>query len=239
METNTMTRFCSNSFAQGHAEGSKPAHPQLAVILLLLTISILSACSSPSPQPALSGAAFQDDFSNQNCLFGKLQAGSTQGYECTDGEFRAWINNNQAAYDLVTASSSESYGNVQVEVDVRFVSGEEAGAYIICRGSQLKGNFYFLRISADGLAEITDYLDGEEQIARMYPLSEGTIQPGWNHLRADCIGKNLSLYLNGELLLEREFDASYYPNGEIGLGAGGGSLGFSEVRFDNLQVTQP
>ncbi|TFH38015.1 MAG: DUF1080 domain-containing protein [Anaerolineales bacterium] len=201
---------------------------------------LLAACGSKTSSPApATGAGVQDDFSSAACLFGSMQAGASRGYECVDGEFRAWIDNDQDAYEFVTAPTGESYGDVRIEVDARFVSGEEAGAYLLCRGSQLSGNFYYFRLGTDGLAEITDYLDGEEQIARLYPLPEGTIQPGWNHLRADCIGKNLAFYLNGELVLERAIDGSAHETGDIGLGAGGGSLGFSDVRFDNLVVTQP
>jgi ABC-type glycerol-3-phosphate transport system substrate-binding protein len=201
---------------------------------------LLAACGSKAtPVTPATGTGVQDDFSSASCLFGSMQAGTSRGYECIDGEFRAWIDNDQDAYEFVTAPTNESYGDVRIEVDVRFVSGEEAGAYLLCRGSQLSGNFYYFRLGADGLAEITDYLEGEEQIARMYPLPEGTIQPGWNHLRADCIGMDLALYLNGELVLERAIEGSVYETGDIGLGAGGGSLGFSEVRFDNLVVTRP
>ena len=239
MEINRKVRFSSNSVAHDLAKGWKVGNAKLVVILMLMTISILSGCGEPTPIPASSGAAVADGFPGSTCPFGKLQAGLTQGYECVDGEFRAWIDNNQAAYDFVTAPLGENYGDVRIEVDARFVSGEEAGAYILCRGSQLTGDFYYFRLGAEGLAEITDYLDGEEQIARLYPLPDGMLQPGWNHLRADCIGKDLSFYLNGELVLERELDSSYYTSGDVSLGAGGGSLGFSEVRFDNLQVTQP
>lgn len=210
--------------------------PLLIAFLGLLLAACGSKASSPAP---VASAGVQDDFSNAACLFGSMQAGSSRGYECAEGEFHAWIDNDQDAYDFVAAPTNETYGDVRIEVDVRFVSGEEAGAYLLCRGSQLSGNFYYFRLGADGLAEITDYLEGEEQIARLYPLPEGAIQPGWNHLRADCIGKDLSFYLNGELVLERTIEGEVFEAGDVGLGAGGGSLGFSEVRFDNLVVVQP
>jgi hypothetical protein len=212
----------------------------LTALLAAATLSFLTACSSnPAPAEPASGAGVQEDFSGDACLFGSLQVGSSRGYECTDSEFRAWIDNDQDAYDFLAAPANETFGDVRVEVDARFVSGEESGAYLLCRGSQLSGNFYYFRLGADGLAEITDYLEGEEQIARMFPLPDGTILPGWNHLQADCIGRNLSFYVNGELVLEREIEGDVYESGDIGLGAGGSSLGFSEVRFDNLLVTQP
>ena len=201
---------------------------------------LLTACASSSPVVAQpSAAGLEQDFSGGTCPFGRMQAGSSRGFECADGEFRAWIDNNGEAYDFITAPLGERFTDVSIEVDARFVSGEDAGAYIVCRGSQLTGNFYYFRLGVDGAVEITDYLEGEEQIARMKLLPEIVIASGWNHLRADCIGDTLSFYVNGELVLERTMEGDVYESGDIGLGAGGGSLGFSEVRFDNLAITKP
>lgn len=205
--------------------------------LLVFLVFALASCGRPSPAAPDDGRV--PDASGDSCRFGSVQVGTSQGYECADGEFRMWIDNDQEPYDFITAPLGESYGDVRIEVDARFVSGEEAGAYIVCRGSQLAGDFYFLRVSSEGSVEITNYLEGDEQIARMKSLPSNSVLPGWNHIQADCVGRDLSLYLNGELVLERELEGDYYTAGDVGLGAGGGSLGFSEVRFANLQVTQP
>jgi hypothetical protein len=225
-----------------------PARPQTEPInrvrkagitgTIVFVVLSLSACGSGPASPEVPRGSLQADFSG-TCPFGKLQADASRGYECADGEFRAWIDNDQERYDFITAPLGESYGDVRIEVNARFVSGDEAGAYILCRGSQSTGDFYFLRVSADGRVEITDYLEGEEQIARLNTVPAGAILPGWNHIQADCIGRDLSLYLNGELVLERELEGDFYAAGDVGLGAGGGSQGFSEVRFDNLGVTSP
>lgn len=130
-------------------------------------------------------------------------------------------------------------GDVRLEVDVRFAQDAEGGAYLICRGSQAGGSFYLLRLAAEGWVEITDFLDGEEQTAHMMTLPADALKPGWNRLRADCIGRDLSMYLNGELVLEREIEGEAYGPGDIALGAGGGSEGLSDVYFDNLVVGAP
>jgi hypothetical protein len=198
----------------------------------------LAACAAGGTAAPPAGG-LQDDFSSGACRFGSIEGTSTLGYECVDGEFRAWIDNDQEPYDFITSSTGETYGDVRIEVDASFASGEDAGAYIICRGSQVSGSFYYFRVGVDGVVEITDYLEGEEQIARLNNLPAGALQPGWNRLRADCLGNDLALYVNGELVLEREIEGGAYGPGDIGLGAGGGSLGLSEVRFDNLLVDQP
>jgi len=210
------------------------------LVVAALISALLVGCSGSDTGPApAEGSGLQDDFSAGTCRFGSLQAGATQGYGCVDGEFRAWIDNDQESYDFVSASAGESYGDVRIEVDARFVSGEDAGAYLLCRGSQVGGAFYALRVGVDGSVEITDFLDGEEQIARLDSLPEGSILPGANRLRADCLGNDLALYVNGSLVLEREIEGGAYSSGDMGLGAGGGSRGLSEVRFDNLIVSQP
>ena len=207
-------------------------------MLLVVAPMVLAACGGAAPSTSASGPALQDDFSGASCLFGFLEAGSTQGYECVDGEFRAWIDNDQASYDFITSSSPDSYGDVRIEVDARIVSAVlYGGAFVVCRGSQTAGDFYAFVLSPDGTVTISDYLDGGERIARIGNLPEGTLKPDWNRLRVDCIGDHLAFYVNGVLGVERDIDV--LAQGEIGLGAGGASDGFTEVRFDNLTVLQP
>jgi hypothetical protein len=211
--------------------------PRTAFATALLVSLSLAACVAEAPPAAEQG--FAEDFAQEFCRFGSFQGSSSQGYECVDGEFHAWVDNDQEPCDFVTASAGETYGDVRIEADVRFAQGAEAGAYLICRGSQVTGSFYYFRLGADGMAEITDYLKGEEQLARMYSLPAGALQPGQNRMRADCVGNKLALHLNGQLVLEREIDGQAYGPGDIGLGAGGASEGLSDVYFDNLVVGSP
>ena len=206
--------------------------------ILMMVAMALAACGGAGAPESPSGALLQDDFSSSSCVFGSLQAGTTQGYECTDGEFRAWIDNDQASYDFVTAPTSEAYGDVRIEVDARIVSAVPyGGAVVVCRGSQAAGDFYAFTLSSDGSVDISDYLDGEEQIAHFDTLPEGTVKSDWNHLRVDCVGNHLAFYVNGVLGVERDIDE--FARGEVGLGAGGASEGMTEVRFDNLMVSAP
>ena len=127
---------------------------------------------------------------------------------------------------------------MRIEVDAFIVSAVPyGGAMVVCRGSQTSGDFYAFTLSPDGSVDISDYLDGGEQIARAGNLPDGTMSTGWNHLRIDCTGNHLAFYVNGTLGLERDIDE--LAQGEIGLGAGGASEGRTEVRFDNLVVLAP
>ncbi len=202
---------------------------------------LMAACGSktaPDLQPPAAG--LQEDFSSTACLFGSMRVGSSRGYECVDGEFRAWIDNDQDILRLHRrARSTKPTATSGSRSTSAFSPARKPEPTSSAVAASSPGIIYYFRLGADGSSEITNYLEGEEQVARMFPPSDGSIQPGWNHLRADCIGGNLSFYVNGELVLERTMDGNVYESGDIGLGAGGGSLGFSEVRFDNLSVTQP
>jgi hypothetical protein len=58
-----------------------------------------------------------------------------------------------------------------------------------------------------------------------------------NHLRADCIGETLSLYVNGVLLKSvRDPD---YTTGDVGLLAGTFEEPGTEVYFDSFTVLKP
>jgi len=140
----------------------------------------------------------------------RIDGGKHQpGYGCVDGEFRAWIDNDEEPYAFVVASAQEPFGDVRIEADVRFAEGAEAGAYLLCRGGPDVGIVYAFKLGADGYLEIADYLDNEEQIVRMNSLPQGALLPGWNRVRADCLGSKLSFYLNGNLVLEREIEGEH------------------------------
>ncbi len=58
-----------------------------------------------------------------------------------------------------------------------------------------------------------------------------------NHLRADCVGSKLRLYVNGQMLMEAEDDA--FRNGDVGVIAGAYHLPGVDILFDNFEVKKP
>ena len=58
-----------------------------------------------------------------------------------------------------------------------------------------------------------------------------------NHLRADCVGDRLTLYVNGEKLAEAT-DATL-THGDVGLLAGAFSQPGVDIIFDNFVAIQP
>ena len=170
------------------------------------------------------------------CPFGSMEGSTSFGYGCQDGGFRAFIDNDEQSYEFIAGSAGEVYEDVVVEVDVRLLQGEDfSGAFVLCR-DQYQENFYYFKLFHDGVA-IGEYNDGDEQIVRMDDLPPGTDPLATNHLRAECIGSHLALYLNGVLALEREDNT--VTQGGVGLGAGEGESGLTEVFFENWEITQP
>ena len=171
-----------------------------------------------------------------HCPFGSFEGSTSIGYGCQDGGFRAFIDNDEHSYEFISGSTGESYGDVVIEVDVQLIQGEDfSGAFVLCR-DQYRENFYYFKVFHDGVA-IGEYNDGDEQIVRMGPLPPGTDPLASNWVRAECIGSRLALYVNGVLALEREDDT--VTQGGVGLGAGEGETGLTEVFFENWEISQP
>ena len=58
-----------------------------------------------------------------------------------------------------------------------------------------------------------------------------------NHLRAECVGETLTLYVNGQLVAQvRDLD---FPVGDVGLFAGTYGAPGTDIRFDNFVVREP
>ena len=190
-----------------------------------------------TPTPPLSGSTPEGpQVTLAACPFGYFEGSTSVGYGCEDGGFRAFIDNDEQSYEFISGSTGESYADVVIVVDVRLVQGVDfSGAFLLCR-DQYQENFYYFKVFHDGVA-IGEYNDGEEQIVRLGPLPPGTDALATNRLRAECIGSRLTLYVNGVLALEREDDT--VTQGGVGLGAGEGKTGLTEVFFENWEISQP
>ena len=58
-----------------------------------------------------------------------------------------------------------------------------------------------------------------------------------NHIRADCIGNELTLYVNGQQVATAT--DSEFTGGDIGVIAGTFSTPGTDIHFDNFVVTRP
>jgi hypothetical protein len=110
---------------------------------------------------------------------------------------------------------------------------------LICR-HQDEENFYVLAIGTDGLAAIRKRYQGSD----LEVLGDGWVESASihtgnasNHLRAECIGDRLALYVNGQLAVETT-DSTIF-SGDAGLLAGTFEHPNLDVLFDNFVIRTP
>jgi hypothetical protein len=204
--------------------------------LIALPCQVLFAPALPNGPPSGS-VLFQDDFSDPSSGWARRSEAAQGSLDYTGGVYRILVS---ADHLMLWSGPGLEFTDLRLEVDAMRVAGPEDDDYgFVCR-SQDPANFYFLAISSDGYYGIGKVVDGvpglihAQAMAPNEAIRQGNAQ---NHLRADCIGEQLSLYANGTLLARVE-DPDF-RSGEAGLMAGTlGSAG-TEVYFDNFTVIKP
>jgi hypothetical protein len=81
--------------------------------------------------------------------------------------------------------------------------------------------------------------DGAEQIQEEYMLESDSINQGGtsNHIRLDCVGDSLTLFVNGDKV--NEVTDSGLTSGDVGLIAGTFDTPGTDILFDNYVVRNP
>ncbi len=132
------------------------------------------------------------------------------------------------------------FGDHIIEVDTTLIDGTDDNWQTVnCRHVD-DDNYYDLGISADGYYLLDVWVDGTKLSKSLGPSSSPHIRTGRNvvnALRIECVGTDLRLFVNGNLVAELTDE-----NFSIGLIAFsvmtiGGP--YSEVAFDNFRVTVP
>jgi hypothetical protein len=180
---------------------------------------------------------FQDDFTDPTSGW-KNSADSDFGakyYE--NGTYRIMVNSDNS---LITSTPGLRFKDVRVFVTASKLSGPDDDIYgILCR-YQDTNNYYFLVISSDGYYGIGKTINGQQTLIgdEKMPPSDA-IHQGFstNHLRAECAGDQLSLYVNGVHL--SSVSDSNLPSGDVGLFAGTYSEPGLEIMFSNFSVLKP
>ena len=180
---------------------------------------------------------FQDNFSNPDSGWDRqsYNVGST---DYADGGYVISVT---APGQILWANPGQAFKDVSVEVETVWLDGgDDNNLGIICRYQDIE-NFYALVISSDGYYGIRRALNGNDKISFFGDegMEESDVinMNGHNQLRADCIGNTLSLYANGELLMQVEDDALAY--GDVGLIVGTFSAENTEILFKNFVVYLP
>lgn len=211
----------------------------LFFISLIFTLCILlTGCSSRFPSDYQSGELLMvDDFSSPNFEWDvwKRADGSTVGYY---QEGLVFIINSPNTDYVSTLNST--YSDVHEEVIADNLNGlMNNGFGMVCR-YQDDSNYYAFLVSSDGNYGILRILyggyavlnGGELQYSEIISQGKGT-----NHIRADCIGNQLTLYVNNVLLAQVHDDV--FSEGRIGLLASSFEEPGVAILFDNFTAVYP
>jgi hypothetical protein len=212
------------------------------------TTATLAATDTPAatetPAPAESPEAtesldwrlvFEDDFSDDTGWF--TDRGDDFGFEYAQGGYRIYV---EILNATIWTIRERAASDVRLEVDAVRTSGAEDGYYgLVCRHQDEEESYYGLVISSDGSYGIGKSEDGEFEFLETGTAPDGVIESGEepNRIRADCVGETLTLYANGQKLVEVQDDD--FDSGFIGLVAGTRLSGGIEVLFDNYAVYEP
>ncbi len=213
-----------------------PADRRLPRVWLLPAGLVLAACQSLSPRVDPGQVIFQDDFSRPTSGWDRYHD-TTYLSDYSDGSYRIHVlNPNTDAW----ANPNLSLSNVRIEVDITKVGGPDNNVFGVLCLYQDSRNFYFFLASSDGYVGIGVYIDGRRRLlSDKSLLPSEAVNPGQssNHLRADCDGYRLALFVNSRLVSEAQ--AAEWASGDIGLIAGTYDLPGTDVLFDNFSVLQP
>lgn len=212
----------------------------LAIFALFMVLACSLFTGVTENAPANNNILFKDDFSDPNS--GWDQADWDSGIsDYSNGAYRMLVK--IPSYDIWANPGKFFDGDVRVEADATKVGGEDDNDYgLICRysGEPSTPNYYFFVISSDGYSVIGKVTDGETEYLsseKMNPSTAIQLGAATNKLRADCIGNNLTFYVNG-IQVASTSDVSF-ANGDVGFMAGTFDVASTEIEFDNLVVSKP
>jgi hypothetical protein len=208
----------------------------LIVSLSLVLIFALAACSKTAAPTADPNILLKDDFSS-----------TTSGWDSTttdngvtdyvNGGYRIFVNTTK--YDL-WANPGKSFTDTKVEVDATKLAGPDNNDFgIQCRYGDVD-NYYFAVVASDGYYGMGKVVNGKQTLfyengmPTTDKVKDGLVT---NHIRFDCVGTKLSLYINGDFVDAK--DDSALTSGDVGLIAGTFEEAGTDVSFDNFVVSKP
>lgn len=225
----------------------KPSKEPVALFLVPLLVLSLACSALPSLGGTGGGSSditvpdgatvlFSDDFSDTGSGWDRVN--TAEGVtDYADGGYRIYVN--QANHDY-WANPSQSFTDVRVEVDATKVGGPDDNDFgVICRYQDTQ-NFYAFLISSDGYYGVLRVVDGSSGTIGSDGMeqSDAILQgASTNKVRADCVGSELTLYVNGRQVTS--VNDSTFSSGDVGLMAGTFEQVGTDILFDNFLVLQP
>lgn len=208
--------------------------------MALFLLFCVTACSKPLAPDFLVASGdviYQDDFSDPTSgwLNNTSESGSL-GYTPT-GFYELTVNTPQ--YDI-WAVSGHTYRDVRVEAVASRLAGPDINRYgLICRYASPQ-DFYFFVVTSDGYEGIGKVSQGKRimlDTPQMEYNPAVVVGDGPNNLQLDCIGSQLTGYVNHQLVAEAA-DPDY-SKGDAGLITGSFDQSGVKISFDNFIVYKP
>jgi len=214
-----------------------------ALMIASLACSFGSILKGAAPgQP--SNVLFKDDFSDTSSGWDSVNnADGVTDY--TDGAYEIQVNTigeKGNGLDMWANPGQDFSGDVRVEVDATKIGGPDNNDLgLICRYNKTSDNYnyYYFLISSDGYVGIAKMVDSSSSIISGDQLVQSdTVKIGeLNHIRADCVGSKLTLYVNGQEAASAT--DTTFTGGDVGLIAGTYDTPGTDIKFDNFVVTKP
>jgi hypothetical protein len=209
---------------------------RLFFIVVILAVTSL-ACFTLSTQTAPSGVLFSDDFSDTSKKWNQF----TDSAHITDYYNNAYrIVVNDFNVNVWSNPGKESFLDTRIEVDATKNGGPDDNDFgIICRYTDVN-KFYYGIVSSDGYYSIMKMTSnngiflGRDSMHESDKINQGAAT---NHLRLDCVGSTLTLYVNG-FQIDQQTDTDYIT-GNVGLISGTLGTGGADILFDNFYVYKP
>lgn len=223
----------------------------LFVVFSILLFASLACNASNLPIPGLrtptaeaNKILYQDDFSDTSTGWASItDADGITDYDAGLYRIRVdTIGSDGNGMDIWSHPGQDLNGDVRVEVDATKIGGpDDNDMGVLCRYTKIDGkfNFYYFLITNDGYAAIakmknsdSEFISGKDMIE-----TDAIKKTSTNHIRADCVGKKLTLYINDQQVATAT--DSDFTGGDIGLIAGTFKEPGVDIHFDNFVVKQP
>lgn len=185
-----------------------------------------------------SNVILQDDFSDTGSGWDRATTDeATTDYQ--NGQYRIFVN--AESYSAWANPNQSSYTDVRVEVDATKAGGNDDNEFgLICRHADIN-NYYVANVSSDGYYGFLKRVGGGSLeligMDSMQPTDAISLGATTNHIRLDCVGSTLTLYVNGTMV--GSVTDSTHASGDVGLYAGTFDFAGTDILFDNFVVYQP
>ncbi len=179
---------------------------------------------------------FFDDFSDKASGWDE-DSDQDGGRGYTQGGYHIYVNKTEWCY---WTSIYRTYSDVVIEVDAQKISGAENNEFGVISRYNDDNDFYYFGISSDGYYGIGKLVDDEwiDLGEEGWGFNDQVVKGGAasNHLKATANYENLSLEVNGSVLMA--ISDPELRSGDVGLYVCTYEDG-TDILFDNFTVTQP